>query len=168
MSPISNWCSNWYWKSLSVYMKMFCSPNANVSENSWPGMKWSGWREGGGNENKTIRFYLGSKLYGKSNWVIIMCAKLNLCIFLFRCNARTILRIWSRVCARLGNDASETIYVIEAWKNATMRTCTFDPRVFIHNFAVPISVGLEIVCHRVVGEARLKVVCHIRRIWALV
>lgn len=49
-----------------------------------------------------------------------------------------------------------------------MRTCTFDPRVFIHNFTVPIAVGLEIMCHHVVVESRLKVIGHIGRVRTLI
>lgn len=80
--------------------------------------------------------------------------------------ARTILRIRSRV--EQSNGAEQLLYIIEAYKNATMRTCTFDPRVFIHNFTVPISVGLEIMCHTVFVKSRLEVVGHIGWVWALV
>lgn len=49
-----------------------------------------------------------------------------------------------------------------------MRTCTFNPRVFIHNFTVPVAVGLEIMCHRIVVESCLKVIGHIGWIWTLI
>lgn len=107
MSPISNWCSNWYWKSSSVYMKIFSSQNANVSENSWPGIHSRKWTQRKREENKKrlgFIWKLESKLHGKSNWVIIMCAKLNYAFFPVPAKLHELFcefdRVWNNLTVR--------------------------------------------------------------------